>query len=156
MVRLPKLDLEASVPGIEEAAPYSVNAPAPTINGFQDYIPGDGKLLPRDRPKPEPASRVRHVRGADYISGEKMLERKKNRNKRIRALAKSIYNKNKSKNEEWESCRRIVENATEKQLRTPTPALERALLVYRNGKPMTKDRAIDEARRHVETQSDAR
>lgn len=152
------LNYEAHVPGLEgkKAAPLFIKADPKKAPGkaIADFIPSKHKLAVMKGVAPPPEKRLIPksglvVENRDFISGSEMNKIRDRRKRAILAKAKEIYNSYKKRIDEYyKSCKR-VNTAGEDELEEPTADLKRAMQIKEFGLPMTKKRALEEAKRVV-------
>ena len=157
------LDYEASVPGTEPESrlPVSVSSPDMPLSmrspRDQDYIPNPNAETPRrttpKRSSEGPRSAVRRIRlmGRDYIGHKETEKRSAHHTSRIQELAKTIYGKHKKVRADYKSAQEMVSASSQEELANPDESLARAMRIVVRGNPMSKKKAIAEARADIES-----
>lgn len=162
MTRQPNLNYDAEYQlDIPESSPISIGVPSPENivykDSERDYIPPDGRHLPADSPKkpqkdmkPEPRLDPEY---ADYVPRSVMVEREKQYRMRLKKVARQIWDDSKSDRQRYEIARQIVESATKKDIKNPSPELADAKRIMDAGPPMTTKLAVERARGILSSQS---
>lgn len=150
MAKSPSLDYEASVP-LEDRTHVSVtpipadNAPPP----FRDYIPSKNKSAEEVivKKSSDPAAII--VQGADYVPGDAAAIQRSSQDEQCKAIAKEMYESEKSYRNAYRKAEEIVKAAPPEKLENPGDDKEllRAIQIVRNKrKPLTAEDCIRQAR----------
>lgn len=141
------------------AAPIvvAVKEKPPGASSFADYKPSPGKrkqimqmrgLEVPEEPQVHSRHVVRHV-GEDYLTAAQSAERRKKQEKEINARAKQLWLAEDTQRKRFKEAQKIVREATDTEVENPTDRLKRAIEILDRGQPITKDRAMREARAQI-------
>tara|TARA_R110000803_G_scaffold17804_3_gene47867 strand:+ start:6179 stop:6667 length:489 start_codon:yes stop_codon:yes gene_type:complete len=149
-------DTNAAVPFDDEEAPVaiSVTVPesmpsAPTIT---DFIPNPSQNIVRTEVAVARTEDKVFIENVEFRSNAEQAEIGKTRKARILSIAKEIYSKKKSAISEFEQASKLVNTSTKEQKAEPTSDLLEAMLIVEKGRPMTKARAMERAKKEVANQ----
>lgn len=130
------------------AISVEVHPDSTSVQMEQDFIPNPTVKQSKNTTKPYEPKPVflESVEFRDHKS-QKKLDRK--RNQRTLDLAKQIFESKREELSAYEQAAKIVNSATQKQLANPTLELGEAMVIYERGRPMSKKRAIERAKKEV-------
>lgn len=117
----------------------------------EDFIPNPTVKQSKNTRK-SPVSRPVLLESAEFRDHATQKKLDKKRNQRTLDLAKQIYEAKRDEIAAYEQSAKIVNSATQKQLANPTVELGEAMVVYERGRPMSKKRAIERAKKEVQGQ----
>ncbi len=145
-------DTDASVP-FDDAQPVALsvaqnpNMPDAPAMG-EDFIPNPNRKRPPRKPAPPPPPRMRYE-NVEFRTHKDQRAVEKKRNARTVELAKQIYGTRKAEVDRFEKASSMFNGSTIEQRANPTPELAEAMVVMERGRPMTKARAVEQARKEV-------
>jgi len=137
-------------------APFSVQTQSVPFAGqipTRDWVPHpdrerrmrEEQEILRHKPKNPFTNRALIHSPEEYVPGKVNLAKSISQKNRILQIAREIYRESKPKILQWEEAARMVNKATPQELANPNPELRAALAIYKKGKPMTKEKAVEMA-----------
>jgi len=147
------IDYDASYGDATEiqTAPVSVkvigNIP-PGDRKYRDYVPK--KELPKTKPSPEVQRKKFQRRpvaryDADYIPPEESADRRETEKKRIKAIAREIWEASSKHRKLYKAAEKLIGESTPEEKNHPSPELQRAFKIIKRHRPITKQQAIEKA-----------
>lgn len=89
----------------------------------------------------------------DYLTPEETTKKSELREGMIMEVAKRIYKSYSTRNKRYKQAQALLKDATEAAMESPGKELDKALKCIERGKPMTKKKAIEQARYQILTQT---
>lgn len=134
---------------VERASPVRVveNPSMPTRPIYHDFI--SGKDQTEYTPRPPQDAKAVFTESIEYRSGADQKQVQKKRDEQVLSLAKHLFDSKAEELKKFSQCLRIVQSATDKQRAKPTPQLTEAMIVVDRGRPITRKRALERARKEV-------
>lgn len=136
---------------LEMTSPLHVaeNPNMPSRPEYHDFIAGEGQAKEQEL-RPVVPPKVVFTEAVEYRSGPDHKKVQKQRDRKVLELAKHIFHSKDEELTKFNQCLKIAQSATDEQRANPTSQLTEAMIVIDRGRPMTKARALERARKEVQ------